>query len=164
LLPIVEGCSVSTRLGFVRSEHVLFIAAGAFHASRPSDLIPEFQGRFPIRVELNALNRDDFEKILVDPENSLSKQYIALLETEGVSLSFDEGGIGCIAEFAETTNRNLENIGARRLHTIMERVFEELSFDLPNPEIQSILPRRVLPSYAFVKCCKKNHDLSRFIL
>ncbi|MGB6841764.1 MAG: ATP-dependent protease ATPase subunit HslU, partial [Candidatus Sulfotelmatobacter sp.] len=131
ILPIVEGTTVNTRYGMVRTDHILFIAAGAFHVSKPSDLIPELQGRFPIRVELQSLTMDDFVRILTEPKSSLVKQYTALLETEGVKLEFTPESLQEIAHFAFRVNESTENIGARRLHTIMERVLDELSFDAP---------------------------------
>jgi ATP-dependent HslUV protease ATP-binding subunit HslU len=132
LLPIVEGSTVQTRHGPVRTDHVLFIAAGAFHVAKPSDLIPELQGRFPIRVELASLGRDDFVRILTEPRNSLVRQYTALLQTEGVELEFTEEGVRAIAEIAALANERAENIGARRLHTVMERLLDEVSFDAPD--------------------------------
>ncbi|RMG01044.1 MAG: ATP-dependent protease ATPase subunit HslU, partial [Acidobacteria bacterium] len=129
LLPIVEGTNVNTRYGMVNTEHILFIAAGAFHVSKPTDLIPELQGRFPIRVELDPLTKDDFKRILTEPKNSLIKQYQALLSTEGISLTFTEDAIDAIAEIAVLLNQNTENIGARRLHTIMEKLLEDISFE-----------------------------------
>ena len=134
LLPIVEGSSVMTKHGVVKTDHMLFIAAGAFHLSRPSDLIPELQGRFPIRVELDSLTQADFERILTEPKNALVRQYSALLATEGVEVIFDRGAIAEIARMAWRVNENLENIGARRLHTILERVIEEISFEAPELE------------------------------
>ena len=131
ILPIVEGCVVNTRYGMVCTDHVLFLAAGAFHMTKPSDMIPELQGRFPIRVELDALNRDDLIRILTEPENALVRQYTALLQTEGVTVEFTDDAITLVAEYATTVNDRTENIGARRLHTIMERVVEELSFTAP---------------------------------
>ena len=127
ILPIVEGTTVNTRYGMVRTDHILFIAAGAFHVSKPSDLIPELQGRFPIRVELKSLTVEDFLRILTEPKSSLTKQYSALLETEGVRLEFDPEALREMAEFAFKVNEQTENIGARRLHTIMERVLEDVS-------------------------------------
>jgi len=132
LLPIVEGSTVQTRHGPVRTDHVLFIAAGAFHVAKPSDLIPELQGRFPIRVELASLGRDDFVRILTEPRNSLVRQYTALLQTEGVELEFTEEGVRAIAEIAALANERAENIGARRLHTVMERLLDEVSFEAPD--------------------------------
>jgi len=128
LLPIVEGSTISTKHGPVRTDHILFIAAGAFHQAKPSDLMPELQGRFPIRVELSDLTKDDFVRILTEPENSLMKQTIALLSTEQLELSFTEDAVEAIAEFAYTVNRKTQNIGARRLNSIVEKVCEELSF------------------------------------
>jgi ATP-dependent HslUV protease ATP-binding subunit HslU len=132
ILPIVEGTTVNTRYGMVRTDHILFIAAGAFHVSKPSDLIPELQGRFPIRVELQSLTVDDFLRILTEPKSSLTKQYSALLETEGVRLEFAPEALREMAEFAFKVNETTENIGARRLHTIMERVLEDVSFLAPD--------------------------------
>ena len=129
LLPIVEGTNVNTKYGMVSTDHILFIAAGAFHVSKPSDLIPELQGRFPIRVELEALTIDDLERILVQPKNSLLKQYQALLGTEGIELQFTEDAIRRIAELTEELNRSTENIGARRLHTLVEKLLEDISFE-----------------------------------
>jgi ATP-dependent HslUV protease ATP-binding subunit HslU len=163
ILPIVEGSTVNTRYGPVRTDHMLFIAAGAFHMSKPSDLIPELQGRFPLRVELESLTQDDFRKILVEPENSLIKQYIALLATDGVALEFAEDGIAELAAAASQINEQTENIGARRLHTILERVLEEVAFNAPD-ETQG----RVTIDRAYVrnrlKELMQNQDLSRFIL
>jgi ATP-dependent HslUV protease ATP-binding subunit HslU len=132
ILPIVEGTTVNTRYGMVRTDHILFIAAGAFHVSKPSDLIPELQGRFPIRVELQSLTVEDFIRILTEPKSSLTKQYTALLETEGLKLEFTSEAIGEMAHFAFRVNETTENIGARRLHTIMERVLDEISFLAPD--------------------------------
>lgn len=132
LLPIVEGSVVNTKYGAIRTDHILFVAAGAFHVSKPSDLIPEFQGRFPIRVELNSLTQEDFVRILTEPRNALTKQYQALMESEGVELSFDEGSIAEIAEIAFQVNQEIENIGARRLHTIMSNLLHDLLFDVPD--------------------------------
>ena len=132
ILPIVEGTTVNTRYGMVRTDHILFIAAGAFHVSKPSDLIPELQGRFPIRVELQSLTVEDFLRILTEPKSSLTKQYAALLETEGVQLEFAPEALREMAEFAFKVNETTENIGARRLHTIMERVLEDVSFLAPD--------------------------------
>src|SRR6202790_5045010 len=132
ILPIVEGTTVNTRYGMVRTDHILFIAAGAFHTTKPSDLIPELQGRFPIRVELQSLTMEDFVRILTEPKNALIKQYIALLDTEGVKLNFTEDSIATLARYAVTVNEQTENIGARRLHTILEKVLDEISFDAPD--------------------------------
>jgi ATP-dependent HslUV protease ATP-binding subunit HslU len=163
LLPIVEGCTVTTRYGPVRTHHILFIAAGTFHQSKPSDLIPELQGRFPIRVELKSLTREDFEKILTKPKNSLIKQYTALLETEGIEVVFEDGAVQEIAKIACEVNERTEDIGARRLHTIMERVMEEISFNA-----DSIKDKRVVIDRKYVserlKDILKDTDLSRYIL
>jgi len=163
LLPIVEGTTVNTRYGMVKTDHILFIAAGAFHVSKPSDLIPELQGRFPIRVELDSLTRGDFVRILTEPKNALIKQYLALLETEGISLSFTEDAIAEIAEIASLVNQRMENIGARRLHTIMERLLDEISFDAPDrPEKKVVVDAR----YVREKLAEiiKDEDLSKYIL
>ncbi len=138
ILPIVEGTTVNTKHGMVRTDHILFIAAGAFHVSKPSDLIPELQGRFPIRVELEPLGQAEFVRILTEPKSALIKQYIALLATEGVDLSFTEDGVAAIAEFATIVNERTENIGARRLHTVMERLLDEVSFEAPTLEDKSV--------------------------
>src|SRR5437868_7809293 len=132
ILPIVEGTTVSTKYGMVRTDHILFIAAGAFHVSKPSDLIPELQGRFPIRVELEPLGREDFVRILTEPKNALVRQYTALLSTEGVTIKFSDRAIGRIADFATLVNERTENIGARRLHTVMEKLLDQMSFDAPD--------------------------------
>jgi ATP-dependent HslUV protease ATP-binding subunit HslU len=163
ILPIVEGTTVNTRYGMVRTDHILFIAAGAFHVSKPSDLIPELQGRFPIRVELQSLTVEDFIKILTEPKSSLTKQYIALLETEGVKLEFTSEALAEVANFAFKVNEGTENIGARRLHTIMERVLDKISFEAPDLKEKEIV---VDADYV----CKnladivKDQDLSRYIL
>jgi len=163
ILPIVEGTTVNTRYGMVRTDHILFIAAGAFHVSKPSDLIPELQGRFPIRVELESLTIEDFKRILTEPKNSLVKQYRALLETEGIDLEFTDDAIDSIAQFAGRVNEQTENIGARRLHTIMEKVLDEISFAGPDLE-----PKRQLIDAAYVsntlQAIVKDQDLSRYIL
>jgi ATP-dependent HslUV protease ATP-binding subunit HslU len=163
LLPIVEGSTVQTKHGPVRTDHVLFIAAGAFHSARPSDLIPELQGRFPIRVELSSLSGEDFVRILSEPRNSLVRQYTALLRTEGVELDFDEEGIRAIAEVAARVNQQSEDIGARRLHTVMEKLLEDLSLDAP-----SLGPMRHRVDAAFVRerleRLVQDEDLSRYIL
>jgi ATP-dependent HslUV protease ATP-binding subunit HslU len=163
ILPIVEGTTVNTRYGMVRTDHILFIAAGAFHVSKPSDLIPELQGRFPIRVELQSLTMEDFVRILTEPKSSLVKQYTALLETEGVKLEFTPEALDEIAHFAFRVNESTENIGARRLHTIMERVLDELSFDAPEKKGQQVTVdadyvRKMLTDIV------KDQDLSRYIL
>src|SRR2546422_8515939 len=163
ILPIVEGTTVNTRYGMVRTDHILFIAAGAFHVSKPSDLIPELQGRFPIRVELESLTIDDFKRILIEPKNSLVKQYRALMETEGVKLDFGKDAIDAIANFAARVNQQTEDIGARRLHTIMERLLDEISFEGPDLE-----PKTQLIDGAYVEKMLadtvKDQDLSRYIL
>jgi ATP-dependent HslUV protease ATP-binding subunit HslU len=163
LLPIVEGSSVNTKYGAVRTDHILFVASGAFHTSKPSDLIPEFQGRFPIRVELKALNKDDFIRILTEPENALTKQYIALLATENVQLEFTSDAISALAEIAAQVNARSENIGARRLHTVLERLLEELSFGAPEMAGRE---QRIDADYVHQRLdpIVKNEDLSRYIL
>ena len=163
ILPIVEGTTVNTRYGFVRTDHILFIAAGAFHVSKPSDLIPELQGRFPIRVELQSLTMEDFIRILTEPKSSLVKQYIALLETEGVKLEFTREAQEEIARYAFRVNEGTENIGARRLHTIMERVLDEISFDAPDKKGEHI---KVDADYVrkMLADIVKDQDLSRYIL
>jgi len=163
LLPIVEGSSVSTKHGVIKTDHILFIAAGAFHVSKPSDLIPELQGRFPIRVELTSLTQDDFRRILTEPQNSLTRQYVALLKPEGLRIEFDDEAIATIAEMAFRVNNNLENIGARRLHTIMERVFEELAFEAPDMDDTRV---QITADYVREKLegILENEDLSRYIL
>jgi len=163
LLPIVEGTQVHTKHGMVKTDHILFIAAGAFHVSKPSDLIPELQGRFPIRVELDSLTEADFVRILTEPENALTKQYRALLSAEGVTLDFTDDAVLEIARFAERVNRQLENIGARRLHTILERLLEDVSFDAPDlaGETVSIDAARVRER---VGDLAKDDDLSRYVL
>jgi len=164
ILPIVEGSTVVTKYGPVKTDHILFIAAGAFHTAKPSDLIPELQGRFPIRVELKSLTEDDFKKILTEPNNALIKQYKALLETEGVKLNFNSESIEEIARTACFLNQEMENIGARRLHTIMEKILEDLSFDLPDNEEQSEIT--IDRDYVQSKLQKvvKDKDLSKYIL
>ncbi|MGY0654562.1 HslU--HslV peptidase ATPase subunit [Bacillus subtilis] len=163
ILPIVEGSTVVTKYGSVKTDHVLFIAAGAFHMAKPSDLIPELQGRFPIRVELNKLTVDDFVRILVEPDNALLKQYQALLQTEGISLEFSDEAIHKIAEVAYRVNQDTDNIGARRLHTILERLLEDLSFEAPDVTMEKIT---ITPQYVEEKLgtIAKNKDLSQFIL
>jgi ATP-dependent HslUV protease ATP-binding subunit HslU len=163
LLPIIEGTTVNTRYGLVRTDHILFIGAGAFHVSKPSDLIPELQGRFPIRVELSSLDKNDFVKILMEPENALVKQYIALMGTEGVKITFTEDAIDEIASIAEKVNDTNENIGARRLHTVMEKVMEEISFSAPNIKKKKIaIDRKYVQKQ--LKDIIEDEDLSRFIL
>ena len=163
LLPIIEGTTVNTRSGLVRTDHILFIGAGAFHVSSPADLIPELQGRFPIRVELTSLDKKDFVRILTEPENALIKQYEALMATEGVNVDFAEDAIDEIAEIAEKVNEDAENIGARRLHTVMEKVMEEISFKAPNIKKKKIpINRKYVQSQ--LKDILADQDLSRFIL
>lgn len=163
LLPIIEGTTVNTRYGLVKTDHILFIGAGAFHVSKPSDLIPELQGRFPIRVELTSLNKKDFIKILTEPENALIKQYKALLETEGLQIDFTEDSIDEIADIAEKVNDDAENIGARRLHTVMEKVMEEISFKAPNLRKKNIsIDRKYVKKQ--LEDILEDQDLSRFIL
>ena len=165
LLPIIEGSTVMTKYGMVKTDHILFIAAGAFHVSKPSDLIPELQGRFPIRVELDSLSKEDFVRILKEPENSLTKQYSALLEADGINVKFTESGIEKMAEIAAEVNKINENIGARRLYTIIERVLEELSFEAPDvpAELQNV---EIDSRYVEEKLTGilQNQDLSRYIL
>ena len=163
ILPIVEGTTVNTRYGMVRTDHILFIAAGAFHISKPSDLIPELQGRLPLRVELNALTEEDFVRILTEPKNALIKQYIALLETEGVKLSFSDDAIAALARFAVMVNDQNENIGARRLHTILERVLDEISFEAPELKKKNVKIDAAYVSKQLAEIAK-NQDLSRYIL
>jgi ATP-dependent HslUV protease ATP-binding subunit HslU len=163
LLPIVEGTTVSTKHGAVRTDHILFIAAGAFHVARPSDLIPEMQGRFPIRVELSALGAEDFERILTEPENSLIRQYTELLATEAVELAFTAEAVKAIATVAAEINQSTENIGARRLHTVLERLLEEISFDAPDRagerfEVSQEMVRATLEPLV------ADRDLARYIL
>jgi len=163
ILPIVEGTTVNTRHGFVRTDHILFIAAGAFHVSKPSDLIPELQGRFPIRVELKSLTVEDFVRILKEPKNALAKQYVALLDTEGIKLTLTDDALEEVARFAAQVNESSENIGARRLHTIMEKLLEEISFEGPdlrkkNVKVDAAYVRKQLADIV------KDQDLSRYIL
>jgi ATP-dependent HslUV protease ATP-binding subunit HslU len=163
ILPIIEGTTVNTKYGMVRTDHILFIAAGAFHVAKPSDLIPELQGRFPIRVELDSLGRDDFVRILTEPKNALVKQYMALLATEGVTLEFTPDANERIAELATLVNERTENIGARRLHTVMERLLDEVSFHAPelggrSVQIDAAYVDRMLQDIA------RSDDLSRYIL
>ena len=165
LLPIVEGSSVNTKYGVIKTDHVLFVAAGAFHMSKPSDLIPELQGRFPIRVELNNLTHEDFVRILKEPKNALTRQYQALFEAEGVDISFTDDAIDELAKTAFTINAEVENIGARRLHTVMSRLLNEFLFDVPDKiptnshiSINAVMVREKLSGLA------KNKDLSEYIL
>jgi len=163
ILPIVEGTTVNTKYGMVRTDHILFIAAGAFHVAKPSDLIPELQGRFPIRVELEALGRGDFVRILTEPKSALIKQYIALLSTEGLTIRFTDGAVGRIADFATLVNERTENIGARRLHTVMEKLLDEISFEAPD-----LADKEITIDDAYVDRMLAdivgNNDLSRYIL
>jgi ATP-dependent HslUV protease ATP-binding subunit HslU len=163
VLPIVEGTTVNTKYGMVRTDHILFIAAGAFHVSKPSDLIPELQGRFPIRVELEALGKEEFVRILTEPRSALVKQYTALMDTEGIELTFTREAIDRIADFATLVNERTENIGARRLHTVMEKLLDEISFEGPD-----LADKRVVIDDAYVNRMLaeivKNEDLSRYIL
>jgi ATP-dependent HslUV protease ATP-binding subunit HslU len=163
ILPIVEGTTVNTKYGMVKTDHILFIAAGAFHVSKPSDLIPELQGRFPIRVELEALGREDFVRILTEPKSALIKQYMALLSTEGLTIRFTDGAVGRIADFATLVNERTENIGARRLHTVMEKLLDEVSFDAPD-----LSDKEITIDDAYVDRMLAdivgNNDLSRYIL
>jgi len=163
LLPIVEGCGVSTKHGLIRTDHILFIASGAFHTSKPADLIPELQGRFPIRVELSSLTEDDFYRILTEPKNALLLQYIALLRTEGVELVFADEAVREIAKVAREVNERTENIGARRLHTIMECLLEDILFEAPDT-----WEKRIVINAAYVRekldGIKSDEDLSRYIL
>ena len=163
ILPIVEGTTVNTRYGMIRTDHVLFIAAGAFHTTKPSDLIPELQGRFPIRVELHSLSTEDFIRILTEPKSALVKQYTALLETEGIKLSFTDEALEEVAKFAAVVNEQTENIGARRLHTIMEKLLDEISFEGPDLKKKTV---RVDAAYVQKQLADivKNQDLSRYIL
>lgn len=163
LLPLVEGCTVSTKYGMVKTDHILFIASGAFHLSKPSDLIPELQGRLPIRVELNALTAEDFVRILTEPHASLTEQYQALLATEGVTISFDASGIERIAQFAWEINERMENIGARRLHTVVERLLENISYEASEMNNQSLMIDKAYVETQLADLVK-DHDLSQFIL
>ncbi|MDY6987653.1 MAG: ATP-dependent protease ATPase subunit HslU [Thermodesulfobacteriota bacterium] len=163
LLPIVEGCTVTTKYGMVKTDHILFIASGAFHTSKPSDLVPELQGRFPIRVELKSLGKEEFVRILTEPKNALVLQYVALLKTEAIDLIFEDEAISAIAEIATEVNSRTENIGARRLHTVMERLLDEILFDAPD-----MVQRKIAIDAAYVyeklKDIKEDEDLSRYIL
>jgi ATP-dependent HslUV protease ATP-binding subunit HslU len=163
ILPIVEGTTINTRYGMLRTDHILFIAAGAFHVSKPSDLIPELQGRFPIRVELKSLTEEDFVRILTEPKSSLTKQYIALLDTEGLKLEFTPDALAEIAKFAAKVNETTENIGARRLHTIMERVLDKISFEAPELKEKEVKIDREYVGNMLADIVK-DHDLSRYIL
>ncbi|VAW54678.1 ATP-dependent hsl protease ATP-binding subunit HslU [hydrothermal vent metagenome] len=163
LLPLVEGCTVSTKYGMVKTDHILFIASGAFHLTKPSDLIPELQGRLPIRVELSALNAEDFERILTEPDAALTVQYKALMNTEGLAIDFTEDGVKQIAQSAFDVNESAENIGARRLHTIMERLLEEISFSAPDKTGESITIDAQYVNDSLSELIK-DEDLSRYIL
>ncbi len=163
LLPLVEGCTISTRYGPVRTDHILFIASGAFHVAKPSDLIPELQGRFPIRVELSALKTEDFERILTEPDYSLTEQYSALMKTEGLTLSFTDDGISRLAEIAFKVNEKAENIGARRLHTVLERLLETISFDAADRDGQSVSVDSAYVDEHLAELAE-DEDLSRYIL
>ena len=163
LLPLIEGTTVSTKYGPIKTDHILFIASGAFHVAKPSDLLPELQGRLPIRVELKALTEGDFVRILTETENALTRQYAALMATEEVTVAFTENGIAALARIAAEVNASVENIGARRLYTIMERVFEELSFNAPDRP-----GTEVTVDAAFVEknigALSRSSDLSRYVL
>src|SRR5438128_9849232 len=163
ILPIIEGTTVNTRYGMIRTDHILFIAAGAFHVTKPSDLIPELQGRLPIRVELQSLKEEDFIRILTEPKNALIKQYVALLETEGIKLNITEDAVAAVAKFATTVNEQTENIGARRLHTILEKVLDDISFEAPDLKKKNV---KVDAAYVTKQLADivKNQDLSRYIL
>ena len=163
ILPIVEGTTVNTKYGMVKTDHILFIAAGAFHVAKPADLIPELQGRFPIRVELEALGRDDFVRILTEPKSALVKQYTALLSTEGVAIQFTDGAIARIADFAAIVNERTENIGARRLHTVMEKLLDDVSYDAPELRNKDVV---IDESYVdrMLADIVRNEDLSRYVL
>jgi ATP-dependent HslUV protease ATP-binding subunit HslU len=163
LLPLVEGCTVSTKYGTVKTDHVLFIASGAFHMSKPSDLIPELQGRLPIRVELEPLHVKDFVRILTEPDASLCRQYAALMATEGVTLTFAESGVERLAEVAFEVNERTENIGARRLHTVMERLLETVSFDAADKSGTQVTVDRAYVDSNLGELVK-DQDLSRYIL
>ena len=163
ILPIIEGTTVNTRYGMIRTDHILFVAAGAFHVTKPSDLIPELQGRLPIRVELQSLREEDFVRILTEPKNALIKQYVALLETEGIKLSFTTDAVEALARFAASVNEQMENIGARRLHTILEKVLDEISFEAPDLKKKTV---KIDEAYVTKQLADvvKNQDLSRYIL
>jgi ATP-dependent HslUV protease ATP-binding subunit HslU len=163
ILPIVEGTTVNSRYGMVRTDHILFVAAGAFHVSKPSDLIPELQGRFPIRVELDSLTIDDFVRILTEPQNALIKQYVALMDTEGVKLTFEDDAVNEIARFATVVNEATENIGARRLHTIMEKLLDEILFEGPDLKKKSLCIDAAYVQKMLADIVK-DQDLSRYIL
>jgi ATP-dependent HslUV protease ATP-binding subunit HslU len=164
LLPVVEGCTVNTKYGMVKTDHILFIASGAFHMSKPSDMIPELQGRFPIRVELDSLGKEEFVKILTEPKNALIIQYEALVATEGIRLRFEDGAIDAIAEIAADVNTRTENIGARRLHTVVERLLDDILFEAPDLE----KGKEIVIDSAYVndtlRDIMEDEDLSRYIL
>ncbi len=163
LLPLIEGTTVSTKYGAVRTDHILFIASGAFHVAKPSDLLPELQGRLPIRVELRALTEEDFIRILTETDNALTRQYTALMATEGVDVTFADNGIAALARIAAEVNSAVENIGARRLYTVIERVFEDLSFEAPDQKGQSV---SVDADYVEKRLgdLSRSTDLSRYVL
>ena len=163
MLPIIEGSTVKTKYGIIKTDHILFIGAGAFHTSKPSDLIPELQGRFPIRVELKSLDSEDFRKILTEPDNALLKQYTELLKTEGVSLTFSNDAIDQIADISVEINDRNENIGARRLHTVLEKIIEDISFSAPDLKDKDVL---IDSGYVNnkLKDIVKDRDLSKYIL
>src|SRR5687768_12768427 len=163
LLPLVEGSTVSTKYGSVKTDHILFIASGAFHLAKPSDLIPELQGRFPIRVELQALSVDDFKRILTEPDAALTKQYAALLKTEQVGLQFDPSAVQRLAEIAHEVNERQENIGARRLSTVLERLLDQLSFDAPERAGEELLVDAAYVDRHLAELVR-DEDLSRYIL
>ncbi|HQN28606.1 MAG TPA: AAA family ATPase, partial [Mesotoga sp.] len=162
LLPIIEGTTVTTKYGQVRTDYILFIAAGAFHMSKPSDLIPEFQGRFPIRVELSPLTEEDFLRILTEPKNAITRQYAALLDTEGVKITFNEDGLKELARVSHNLNERIENIGARRLYTVVEKVLEEVSFQAPEIAADIVIDRNYVDSK--IGSIAADEDLSAFIL
>ena len=163
LLPIVEGSTVQTRYGYVRSDHILFIAAGAFHVSKPSDLIPELQGRFPIRVELSPLTEQDFIRIMTEPENALTKQYAALVASENAELEFTSDGVAEVARIAAIANQRMENIGARRLHTVMTTLLEEVLYTLPDKSIEKVIVNRGMVQDR-LKTILEDEDLRKYIL
>jgi ATP-dependent HslUV protease ATP-binding subunit HslU len=163
LLPIVEGSVVNTKYGMIRTDHILFIAAGAFNFSKPSDMIPELQGRFPLRVELQPLGKEEFLRILTEPDNALTKQYAALLATEKISLNFTDDGLNEIAAFAEDTNSRTENIGARRLYTIMEKILSDISFDAPDtPGVQVVVNKDYVAGH--LQDVREDQELRQYIL
>jgi ATP-dependent HslUV protease ATP-binding subunit HslU len=165
LLPIVEGSTVQTKYGMIRTDHILFVAAGAFHVAKPSDLIPELQGRFPIRVELHSLTQDDFVRILQEPKNALVRQYKALIEAEGVAIDFTQDGIKEVARIAADVNGRMENIGARRLHTVMTTLLEDILFDLPEAQ-HAGAPLRIDRTFVQdrLKSVVEDEDLRKYIL